>query len=131
MSATSGSDRGLCIDDVFRHNAKVVPDRPAAGLGDRVLTHRELNALANRTARALRAAGVRHGDRIVTWAETHLSQVPLFAAAAKLGAVFAPVNARLGLEEASVVARIAKPRMVVVDPELRKLIKVGFKRSKL
>jgi acyl-CoA synthetase (AMP-forming)/AMP-acid ligase II len=117
MSATSGSDRGLCIDDVFRLNAQVVPDRPAAGLGDRVLTHRELNALANRTARALRAAGVRHGDRIVTWAETHLAQVPLFAAAAKLGAVFAPVNARLGLREAVAVARIAKPRLVVLDAE--------------
>ncbi|MEN8161061.1 MAG: long-chain fatty acid--CoA ligase, partial [Myxococcota bacterium] len=114
MGATA-SDRGLCIDDVFRQNARVVPDRPAAGLGDAVLTHRELDALANRTARALAAAGVRHGDRIVTWAETHLAQVPLFAAAAKLGAVFAPVNARLGPAEATEVARLARPRLVVVD----------------
>jgi acyl-CoA synthetase (AMP-forming)/AMP-acid ligase II len=118
MSATSGgSDRGLCIDDVFRQNAQVVPRQLAAGLGERVLTHGELDALANRTALALQGAGVRHGDRIVTWAETHLGQVPLFAAAAKLGAVFAPVNARLGLEEASAVACIAKPRLVVVDAE--------------
>ncbi|MBM4383331.1 MAG: acyl--CoA ligase [Deltaproteobacteria bacterium] len=117
MTATTNPPRPLLIGDVFRSNASVVPGRVAAALGERTLTHRELDRAANRTARALRALGVAHGDRVVTWADTSLDLVPLFAACAKLGAVFAPVNARLGAREAAEVARIARPRVVVVDAE--------------
>jgi fatty-acyl-CoA synthase len=109
--------RPLLVGDVFRSNAAVVPDRVAAALGDRTLTHAELDRAANRSARALRGLGVGHGDRVVTWADTSLELVPLFAACAKLGAVFAPVNARLGAREATEVSLIARPRVVVADAE--------------
>ncbi|HEY8122893.1 MAG TPA: class I adenylate-forming enzyme family protein [Myxococcota bacterium] len=121
MTASSfANSRPLLIGDVFRGNAAVVPDRVAAALGERTLTHGALDRAANRTARALRALGVAHGDRVVTWADTALELVPLFAACAKLGAVFAPVNARLGAREAAAVARIARPRLVVADAERAK-----------
>jgi acyl-CoA synthetase (AMP-forming)/AMP-acid ligase II len=109
--------RPLLVGDVFRSNAAVVPSRVAASIGERSLTHGELDRAANRTARALRALGVAPGDRVVTWADTALEQVPLFAACAKLGAVFVPVNARLGAREATEVARLARPRVVVADAE--------------
>jgi acyl-CoA synthetase (AMP-forming)/AMP-acid ligase II len=117
MMATTNPARPLLIGDVFRSNAAVVPDRVAAALGERTLTHRELDRAANRTARALRSLGVARGERVVTWAETSLDLVPLFAACAKLGAVFAPLNARLGAREATEVARIARPRLVVAGTE--------------
>ncbi len=118
MTATPPlTPRPLLIGDVFRSNAGVVPDRVAAALGERTLTHGALDRAANRLARALRTLGVAHGDRVVTWADTSLELVPLFAACAKLGAVFAPVNARLGAREASEVARIARPRLVIADAE--------------
>jgi acyl-CoA synthetase (AMP-forming)/AMP-acid ligase II len=118
MTATRPlTPRPLLVGDVFRGNAAVAPDRVAASLGERSLTHGELDRTANRTARALRALGVAHGDRVVVWADTALEQVPLFAACAKLGAVFAPLNARLGVGEATEVARLARPRLVVTDAE--------------
>ncbi len=121
MTATTPPPpRELLIGDVFRGNAAAVPERPAASLGERVLTHRQLDRTANRAARALRALGVARGDRVVSWADTSLDLVPLFAAAAKLGAVFAPVSARLGAREAAEVARIAKPKLVVADAERAK-----------
>jgi len=121
MTATaSQAPQPLLVGDVFRGNARAAPQSCAASLGDQALTHRELDQLANRTARALRAAGVGHRDRVVTWADTALELVPLFAACAKLGAIFAPVNARLGLREASEVAQIARPRLVVADLERAK-----------
>ena len=121
MDATrSYAPRPLLVGDVFRSNAAVVPNHVAASLGDRALSHAELDRAANRTARALRALGVAHGDRVVSWADTSLELVPLFAACAKLGAVFAPVNARLGGREATEVAHIARPRVVVVDAERSK-----------
>lgn len=105
----------LLVGDVVRHAARVRPRAPAATLGAAELCFGELDARANRTARALAAAGVGHRDRLAWWGDTSLDAMPLFAAAAKLGAAFAPVNARLGPAEAGEVVSYAKPRLLVVD----------------
>ena len=106
----------LLIGEIFRRNAQVVPDRVAASLGDETLTYRELDHAGNRLANALRELGVGRGDRVVSWADTCLDVLPLFVALAKLGAVFAPLNARLAVEEASDIVRFARPRLLVADP---------------
>jgi acyl-CoA synthetase (AMP-forming)/AMP-acid ligase II len=106
----------MLIGDLFRRNAQVVPDRVAASLGEEELTHAALDAAANRLARVLRAEGVGHGDRVVSWSDSRLDVLPLFAALAKLGAIFAPLNARLGAAEATEVARLARAHLLVVDP---------------
>jgi len=103
------------IGDLFRANAAAVPDAPAASLDDAVLSWRELDRAGNRAAHALRALGVGHRDRVVVWADTALEVLPVFAALAKLGAVFAPLNARLGAKEAAEVARLARPRLLLTD----------------
>ena len=107
----------LLIGDLFRRNAAAVPAWPAASLGDTVVSHGALNESANRTAWALRARGVGHGDRVVCWAASGLDVLPLFAALAKLGAVFAPLDARFGRDEALTVARVARPQWLVADAE--------------
>ncbi len=106
----------LLVGDVFRRNAAVVPGRVAASLGDAVVTHGELDASGSRLAWALRELGLSHGDRVVSWADTNLDVLPLFVALAKLGAVFAPLNARLGADEAADVASIARASLLVIDP---------------
>ena len=105
----------LLIGDLIRRNALAVPGRAAASLGDRVLSHAELDAAANRVGWALRELGLGCGDRLVAWADTSLEQLVLFAGASKLGAVFAPIDARLGAKEAVAVASIARPRLLVAD----------------
>ncbi len=103
------------IGDVFRNAARAVPTRVAARIGARSLTFAQLDRDANRHANALRAMGIGHGDRVVAWNDTALDALPLFAACAKLGAVYAPVNARLSGSEARAVIEYARPRLVVVD----------------
>ena len=105
----------LLIGDVIRTGAAATPAAPAASLGERVLSYRELDRAANRCAHALRARGIGHGDRVVAWADTALEVLPLFVALAKLGAVFAPLSARLGPDEAAGVARLARARLLVTD----------------
>ena len=105
----------LLIGELFRRNAEVVPERVAASLGEETLTHRQLDGAANRLARALRELGVSAGDRVVAWTDSGLDVLPLFAAAAKLGAVYAPINAHYGAEEAVDVVRLASPRIVIAD----------------
>ncbi|MGH9013803.1 MAG: class I adenylate-forming enzyme family protein [Acidimicrobiia bacterium] len=112
----------LLIGDVLRHAARVTPRRTAATLGDGSLTFGALDERANRVAHALSRMGVSHGDRVAWWGDTSLEAVPLFFALAKLGAVFAPVNARLGADEAAEVIGYARPRLLLVDPAHAELV---------
>lgn len=105
----------LLIGDVFRNAARAVPDRTAAVFGSRSITFGDIDRTANRMARAMQEFGVGHGDRVAVWAATNLDVIPLFAALAKVGAVFAPMNPALSIEEAVDTALAARPTLVVVD----------------
>ncbi|HUV11456.1 MAG TPA: AMP-binding protein [Acidimicrobiia bacterium] len=106
---------GLLVGDVIRYAARATPHRMAASLGDDVLTFAEVDRRSNQVARAFSSAGIGHGDRVAWWGETSLEAMAIFGALAKLGAVFMPVNARLGPEEAADILSYAKPRLLVVD----------------
>jgi acyl-CoA synthetase (AMP-forming)/AMP-acid ligase II len=107
----------LLIGDVFRNAARAVPDRMAAALGDESLTFRQIDQESNKVARALGRLGVTTGDRVAVWSGTNLNVVLVFAALAKLGAAFAPLNALLGPAEIEGTARLARPGLLVVDGE--------------
>ena len=113
--------RKLLIGDVLRRAAEATPDAPAACVGsfDRgyaTRSYAELERDANRLALALRnELGIGHGDRILVWADTSIEVLPLFVAVAKLGAVFAPLNARLSAAEAGEVAALARGTLLIVD----------------
>jgi acyl-CoA synthetase (AMP-forming)/AMP-acid ligase II len=107
----------LLIDGVLRRNAEHAPNRLAASLGEASLSHRELERAGNGLALQLRGLGVGHGSRVVCWADTSLDVLPLFAALTQLGAVFAPLNARYGIEEATDVVGFARPTLLVADAD--------------
>ncbi len=105
----------LLIGDMVRNAAAAVPDQVACTHDDTAITYRQLDEESNRIAHVLRGLGVAHGDRVAWWGDTSLEPMPVFAAVAKIGAVFAPVNARLGADEAATVVGYARPRLVVAD----------------
>src|SRR4051794_14769551 len=105
----------LLIGDVFRNAARTASDRPAAALGDDLLTFGQIDSAANRIARALDRRGVVLRDRVPVWAESALEVVPLFTALARVGAVCAPMTPRLSDEEATDAASAARPSLLVVD----------------
>jgi fatty-acyl-CoA synthase len=105
----------MLIGDIVRRNAEVVPSAVAASLGPRTLTHAQLDGASNRLAAAIAELGVRHGDRVLAWADTALDVLPLFVACAKLGAIFAPLNARHSADEAAPIAALARGRLLVAD----------------
>ena len=90
-----------------------MPYRVAAALGDRALTFASLEAASNRVARALAASGVGCGTRVALRCATDLDAVPLFAALAKLGAVFVPINGVLGDDEAAAIVASARADLLV------------------
>jgi acyl-CoA synthetase (AMP-forming)/AMP-acid ligase II len=108
--------RGLLIGDIIRRAAATMPGDPAATVGHDSLCYAELDRDADRLAAALRQSlGIGHGDRVIVWCDTAIEVLPLFVAVAKLGAVFAPLNARLGAEEAGEVAALARGVLLIVD----------------
>ncbi len=107
----------LLVGDLFRNCARAVPRRVAVVRGDDALTFGGLDRLANGSRAALHDHGIRPGDRVVVWAGTCLEGVVAFAAAAKAGAVFVPVNPALGADEAEPIVRIARPAAIVADRE--------------
>jgi acyl-CoA synthetase (AMP-forming)/AMP-acid ligase II len=111
----------LLIGNSIRHAGRVTPRATAATLGDDAIDYGTLDAQSNQIAHVLRGMGVGHRDRIVWWGETALDALPIFAAVAKVGAVFAPLNARYGAAEAERVAGYARPRLVIADSTHRDL----------
>ena len=106
----------LLIGEMFSNAAAAVPRRTAVIDGGRSLTFAELDHSANQMAHALRGLGLARSDRVAMWADSTLDAVPLFAALAKSGAVFAPANSELSIDEATEMIGRARPRFVVVDP---------------
>jgi fatty-acyl-CoA synthase len=106
----------LLVGDIFRNAARATPDRVAVADGPHRLTFGELDRLGNRLAHRLRDEGVGLGDRVVALAAASIEMAPVYAAAAKLGAVFAPMNGRLTLNEATPFVETARPRILVSEP---------------
>ncbi len=121
----------LLIGEIFRRAARAVPQRVAASFEDEDLRFAELNARGNRLAHVLLAHGIGRGDHVVWWGDTTLDALPVFVALAKLGAVFAPLNARLGIEEAATVVRFTRPAALLCDATLLQAAEAVAKTSEV
>ena len=107
----------LTIGDVFAHAARAVPGHTAVALGDASLSFGQLEAGAGGAAGALAELGVGPGGVVAVWSGTSLDVVPLFAGLAHMGAVYAPMGAGLGDDEARALLEAARPGLLVVDDE--------------
>ncbi|MGO9877621.1 MAG: class I adenylate-forming enzyme family protein [Acidimicrobiia bacterium] len=103
----------LLVSQILENAARVAPDAIAATLDDQSVTFAEIDRQANGIANALAGEGIGCGDRVLWWGDTDLDAVPVFCALAKLGAVFAPLNARSSLEEVTPVAEYARPHLLL------------------
>ncbi|MFE7330614.1 long-chain fatty acid--CoA ligase [Streptomyces sp. NPDC057565] len=79
--------------------ARKTPHRTALVHGDRSISYAELHERTTRLAHALRAAGVRRGDRVAYLGPNHPAFLETCFAAGMLGALFVPLNTRLAAPE--------------------------------
>ncbi|MGH2458015.1 MAG: acyl--CoA ligase family protein [Chloroflexota bacterium] len=100
----------------------VFPEKTAVVYGERRYSYRELAARINRLASALRAAGLKPGDRVAflcpnipPMLEAHFG-VPL------AGGVLVTINVRLSADEISSILEHSGARFLFVDTELGHLI---------
>ncbi|MCX4098267.1 AMP-binding protein [Nocardia sp. alder85J] len=74
---------------------------------------------ARRLAAALARGGAGDGDRVVYLGGNSVTFLTTFLAAARLGAVFVPVNSRLTAPEVAIVLADCAPHTIVAEPEYR------------
>ena len=84
--------------------------------GGRMITYRDLNALANGMASFLNSKlGVKKGDRVVVIAEYSITLVALWGAAQKLGFALVPLNYRLAAPEIKEISEDADPVLIFYE----------------
>ncbi|HET6949575.1 MAG TPA: AMP-binding protein [Acidimicrobiales bacterium] len=100
---------------VLAHWALLQPDVPAivSPRGDR--TFAELNAAANRLARALRARGVEAGDAVALMVTNRPEFAEVLAAAQRTGLRMTPINWHLTADEAAYIVGDCQAKVFVAD----------------
>jgi acyl-CoA synthetase (AMP-forming)/AMP-acid ligase II len=105
------------LGDVTRVHARVRPEATAFAFEGRSTSYAELDAHASQVARALRAAGVGHGDRIAFVGKNCDQYFELLMGAAKAGAVMVPIGWRLAPAEMAFIAHNAEAKLLFVGPD--------------
>jgi len=106
---------GWRIEAAVQAQAELRPDAVALCFEQHRLSYRELDERANRAAHALRAAGVRAGDRVGVCLERSLDLVVLLLAVLKAGAAYVPMDAGYPDERLAYTATDAGLAVVIAD----------------
>jgi malonyl-CoA/methylmalonyl-CoA synthetase len=104
----------LCLGDKA-HSDRLALESPGEGR----FTYRELTLAAGRMSNALVRAGVTPRDRVAVQVEKSVSNLVLYLACLRAGAVFLPLNTAYTLAELGYFVGDAEPSLVVCDPSVR------------
>ena len=104
------------IGDALRRSAARTPQQRAIHFMGRELTYAELDALANRMARKLMAAGVKRGDSVAIFATNSPEYVAAFFGCARIGVALVPINLMFTAEDVAYVFEKTRVRTLLVEP---------------
>ena len=102
----------------LERRADINPTKPALIDGDHALTYRDLRDRVAALAGGLQAFGVRRGDRVAVLSINRAEYIEVIFAAARIGAIVAPLNWRLTAAELAFQVGDSEPAILFVDPEL-------------
>lgn len=95
--------------------AAVDPDGTAATLDDHRVSYRQLEQQARAMTAVLLAQGTPPSERVLWWCDPDLRSLAGFAAVARAGLVFAPLNPAFGAEELAAAVAYLRPSLIVAD----------------
>jgi long-chain acyl-CoA synthetase len=108
----------MTLYDLFQARVDAAPDATAIRFFDERTSYGQLAAEVDRIARGLHALGVETGDRVLMFAGNSPAVLITYLAAARLGAVFAPVNASFREREGRYIVANAGPKVAFVEGSL-------------
>jgi malonyl-CoA/methylmalonyl-CoA synthetase len=103
-------------------------DMPALEFGGETFSFGELERRANRVAHALRARGLRRGDRLCVYLANRVELIDLFLACVRLGVVFVPINILYREREIAHITSDAEPALFVDESVLPSLVSANEER---
>jgi reducing polyketide synthase SwnK len=104
---------GLCLPRLLDQIVENYEHKTAIISGDKTLTYRELNTLANRFARELIHRGIGVGDLIGVALDRSVDLIPVFLAIWKTGAAYVPIDPALPSERIRQIMEDAGLRLVI------------------
>ena len=115
-------DSPLLITEIMRFADRNFPDGQVVSITfdnpRHRTTYREVFRRARKLANALRAAGIKPGDRIATLAWNDYRHLELYYAVSCMGAVLHTINPRLFPEQLEYIVNHAEDRLIFIDPTL-------------
>jgi long-chain acyl-CoA synthetase len=108
-------------DDCARALARVarrMPDHPAVVDGNRTVTFGELDAETDRRAAALRAAGLRPGERVALVAESSVDYLATALGVWRAGGVLVTVYPSSSADDLAYALRSSEPALVVLGADV-------------
>ena len=112
----------ISIGNWFLQRSRRTPKRRALTFEGKTWTYGELQERFDRSAAALKAGGVRHGDRVAFIGFNQPAFFDVMFAAARLGAIFVPLNFRLTGPELDYIINDAGVHTIVADAPHRPVI---------
>ena len=100
-------------------HAQARPDAIAVVADDRRMTYAELDARANKAARAFMARGVQEGDRVAVALRNRPEFIEAATGAARLGAQVIPLSYRYKRAEVEAIASDSNARLIVAEADAR------------
>ena len=109
----------LMISDLLEHAAKVHRDREIYTLNTDMSEHRytwaDVAVRAKKLANALKAAGIKKGDRVATIAWNNYRHIEIYYAVSSIGAIVHTINPRLDPQQIAWMVNHAEDSMLFFD----------------
>jgi amino acid adenylation domain-containing protein len=102
--------------ELFEQRTAAHPDAVAASHGEEQWTYRELNARANRLARALRVRGLRREDVVAVVTERSLDWMAAVLGVFKAGGVYLPIEPHFPAGRIATMLSRARCELVLTEP---------------
>jgi fatty-acyl-CoA synthase len=107
----------VSLGNWMKQRALRSPNRRAITFEGTTLTYAQLQDRIDRTATVLREGGIREGDRVGYLGLNHPAFLETMFAAARLGAIFVPLNFRLTSSELEFIINDAGCHTMVADSD--------------
>ncbi|WP_439813895.1 fatty acyl-CoA synthetase [Zavarzinia sp. CC-PAN008] len=118
MTALGAEARRDTIGDALRRAARRHRDRPALRYEGRQWTYVTLDQAASRVATALRALGLKPGDRVAAYGKNSDAYLIAWAGITRAGMVHVPANYALTAPELAYIVAQSGSRLVLTDASL-------------
>ena len=112
----------MLIGDMIRREARIRGRKLAVVEGDKEFTYQEVNQRVKRLANALLKIGVVKGEKIAFMGDTSHQFMEFYFAAAKIGSVAVPINARFSSDEAAYVLKKAEVKLLIYAEDMAETV---------